>query len=254
MLLEVQHPVQAQAKVLWSLLKYQTLVIDKRVQLPFSLSVIEIVSDRHCKALTKLYAPFPVVFYQNGHVIVETTSISFQDGYMLQSVGQVISITVLPRCCFREIAGIYVKQHHFHYPWRLLYPTLFNIFLEDITTHARDTYNGTISIGDRTITNLRFADDIDGITGEEDELATFVQNVDNAATHFCTEIYAEKPTIMTNNGTLQRDTTKPGQKMKTVDHFKYLGAIICGEGSRRVVLSRAALTIAALTSTREKPP
>ena len=52
----------------------------------------------------------------------------------------------------------------------LLSPTFINIFLEDIMTHALDNYNGTICIGGRKITNLRFADDIDGITGEEDEL------------------------------------------------------------------------------------
>ena len=52
---------------------------------------------------------------------------------------------------------------------------------------------------------------------------------------------------MTNNGTLQRDITIQGQKLETVDHFKYLGAIICDEGSRREVLSRAAQTMAALT-------
>ena len=34
--------------------------------------------------------------------------------------------------------------------------------------------------------------------------------------------------------------------METVDHFKYLGDIICGEGSTREVLSRAAQTMAAL--------
>ena len=51
---------------------------------------------------------------------------------------------------------------------------------------------------------------------------------------------------MTNNGTLQRDITIQGQKLETVDHFKYLDAIICDEGSRREVLSRAAQTMAAL--------
>ena len=37
---------------------------------------------------------------------------------------------------------------------------------------------------------------------------------------------------MTNNRTLQRYITIQGQKLKTVDHFKYIGAIICDEGSR----------------------
>ena len=44
----------------------------------------------------------------------------------------------------------------------LLSPTLFNIFLERITTDALEDHVGTISIGGRTITKLRFADDIDG--------------------------------------------------------------------------------------------
>ena len=52
----------------------------------------------------------------------------------------------------------------------LLSPTFFNIFLERIMTDALD-YEGTIRIGGRAITNLRFADDIDGLAGAEQELA-----------------------------------------------------------------------------------
>ena len=123
----------------------------------------------------------------------------------------------------------------------LLSPTLFNIFLEDIMTHGLDNYSGTIGIVGRNITNLRFADAIDGITGKEDELTKLVHNLDTAAATFVMEISAEKTKLMTNNdGTLQRDITIQGQKLETVNHFKYLGAIICDEGSRREVLSRAA--------------
>ena len=53
----------------------------------------------------------------------------------------------------------------------LLLPTLFNIFLERIMTDALEDHEGTVSIGGRAITNLRFADDIDGTAGEEEELA-----------------------------------------------------------------------------------
>ena len=45
----------------------------------------------------------------------------------------------------------------------LLSPTVFNIFLERIMTDASEDHEGTVSIGGRTITNLRFADDIDGL-------------------------------------------------------------------------------------------
>ena len=37
-------------------------------------------------------------------------------------------------------------------------------------TDALEDHEGTVSIGGRTITNLRFADDIDGLVGEEEEL------------------------------------------------------------------------------------
>ena len=41
-------------------------------------------------------------------------------------------------------------------------------------TDALEDHEGTVSIGSRTITNLRFADDIDGLVGEEEELANLV--------------------------------------------------------------------------------
>ena len=59
----------------------------------------------------------------------------------------------------------------------LLSPTLFNIFLERIMTDALEDHEGTVSIGGRTITNLRFADDIDGLAGEEEELANLVERL-----------------------------------------------------------------------------
>ena len=56
-LLEVQHPVQAHAKILWSLLKHQALVIDKHVQFPFSSSVIDMVGGRNCAASSEGILP-----------------------------------------------------------------------------------------------------------------------------------------------------------------------------------------------------
>ena len=53
----------------------------------------------------------------------------------------------------------------------LLSPTLFNIFLERIMTDALEDHEGIVSSGGRTISNLRFADDIDGSAGGEGGLA-----------------------------------------------------------------------------------
>ena len=63
----------------------------------------------------------------------------------------------------------------------LLSPTLFNIFLERIMTDALENHKGTVSIGGRTITNLRFADDIDGLAGEEKELTNLTDHLDKAS-------------------------------------------------------------------------
>ena len=54
--------------------------------------------------------------------------------------------------------------------WILLSPTLFNIFLEKVMADTLEDHEGTVSIGGRTITILRFADDIDGLAGQEQEL------------------------------------------------------------------------------------
>ena len=45
-------------------------------------------------------------------------------------------------------------------------------------TVALEDHEGTVSIGGRTITNLRFADDIDWLAGEEEELANLVERLD----------------------------------------------------------------------------
>ena len=73
----------------------------------------------------------------------------------------------------------------------LLSPTLFNVFLERIMTDALEDHEGTVSIGGRTVTNLRFADDIDGLAAEEEELANLVERLDKASSAYGIEISAE---------------------------------------------------------------
>ena len=48
-------------------------------------------------------------------------------------------------------------------------------------TDAVEDHEGTVSIGGRTITNLCFADDIDGLVGKE-ELANLVESLNKAST------------------------------------------------------------------------
>ena len=76
-------------------------------------------------------------------------------------------------------------------------PTLINIFLERITTDALEDHKSTVSSGGRTITNLGFADDIDGLVAEEEELAKLVKRLDKTPTAYGMEISAEKTKVMT---------------------------------------------------------
>ena len=132
----------------------------------------------------------------------------------------------------------------------LLSPTLFNIFLERIMADALEDHEGTVSIGGRTITNLRFADDIDidSLAGQEQELVKLVNHLEEASTAYGMQIGAEKTQLMTNdtNG-ISTDITIDNTKLETVRGFKYLGAIVWDEGSKPKVLSRIAQTTAAVT-------
>ena len=65
-------------------------------------------------------------------------------------------------------------------------------------TDTLEDHEGTVSIEGRTITNLRFADDIDGLAGEEEELANLVEPLDKAPTAYGMEISAEKTKLVTN--------------------------------------------------------
>ena len=89
------------------------------------------------------------------------------------------------------------------------------------------------------MTDIRFADDIDGIAGGEEELANLVERLDKASTAYGMEISAEKTKLMTNNTSgINTEIKVNGQRLETVTSFKYL-------------LSRIAQTTAVLT--RLKP-
>ena len=152
-----------------------------------------------------------------------------------------------PLCDLSDTNDVLVECHSH----TLLSLTLFKTFLEKITTDALENHEGTVSIGGRTITNLRFADDIDGLAGEEEELANLVERFDKASTAYGMEISAEKTKLRTNSSGINKEIKVNGQKLETVTSFKYLGSVITDEGSKPEILSRIAQTTAALT--RLKP-
>ena len=130
----------------------------------------------------------------------------------------------------------------------LLSPNLFSVFLERIMADALKDHEGTVSVGGRTITNLRFAVDIDGIAGQEQELVKLVNHLEEASTAYDMQISAEKTQLMTNNTNgISTDITIDNKKLETIDSLKYLGAIVSDEGSKPEALSRIAHTTTAVT-------
>ena len=95
----------------------------------------------------------------------------------------------------------------------LFSPILFSVFLERIMTDTLEDHEGTVSIGGRIITNLCFADYIDGLAEEEEELANLVEWLDKACTAYGMEISAKKIKLMTNNTSgINTDIKVNGQK------------------------------------------
>ena len=91
-------------------------------------------------------------------------------------------------------------------------------------TDASENHEGTVSIGGRTITRLRFADDIDGLAGEEEELEKIVERLDKASTAYGMKISAEKTKLMTNNTSgINTEVKVNGQKLETVTRFVVFG-------------------------------
>ena len=113
---------------------------------------------------------------------------------------------------------------------------------------ALEDHEGTVSIGGRAITHLRWADDIDGLTGQEKDLVKLVNHLEEASTLYCMQISVEKTQLMTNNTNgISSDITPDNKKLETVSSFKYLGAVVSDEGSKLEELSRIAQTTAAVT-------
>ncbi len=94
---------------------------------------------------------------------------------------------------------------------------------------------------------LRFADDIDGLAGNEEELAKWVECLDKTSVAYGMEISAEKTKLMTNNTNgISTNIMVSGTKLETVESFKYLGAIVSDQGSKPEILARIAQTTSAL--------
>ena len=93
--------------------------------------------------------------------------------------------------------------------------------------NALEDFEGSISVGGRTVTNLRYADDVVLITGSLDELQNLVNRVKSESKKAGLFLNIEKTKVMkiqsipTENG-----ITIDGDNVENVDKFTYLGATL----------------------------
>ena len=100
---------------------------------------------------------------------------------------------------------------------------------ERIMSNAVEEHDEKVRKGGRNITNLRFADDIDALAEEEQELEALVESLDKICIRYKLEISAEKTKLMTNT---ERDKCKRAE----VTSFKYHGVVVTDDGSKLEIL------------------
>ena len=98
-------------------------------------------------------------------------------------------------------------------------------------TDALEDHEGIVNTGGRTIINLRFAYDIDGLAGEEEELAKLVERLDKASTAYSIKMSAAKTKLMQNNASgINTEIKVNGQKLETLDsdsHNLQVPGLVC---------------------------
>ena len=93
------------------------------------------------------------------------------------------------------------------------------------TLHDHHT---SVSVGARPTCNLRFADDIDLMSGSYGELRNLTNRlVDKVTIYYGMGVSTEKSEIMTN---ISPNFSMNGQKLEKVTSFKYLGTSLCKDG------------------------
>jgi hypothetical protein len=113
----------------------------------------------------------------------------------------------------------------------LLSPVLFNLFLENMTLKTLHNFHSIISIGGKTISNLRFADDIDLMGGSNKELQDLTNRLEDRAGAYGMEVGTDKSKTMVNSTTnTQAEIFVNGQQLEEVDSFKFLCVILTKDG------------------------
>ncbi len=135
----------------------------------------------------------------------------------------------------------------------ILSPYLFNIYAEWIMRNALDGYSGTVSIGGRPITNLRYADDTTLIAKTASDLQDLIDRVKKGSEEYGLYLNVKKTKVMICGGNPEQQVQADGDDIEVVNTFNFLGSLIVNEGGssqeikRRLAMARTS-AVALVTS------
>ena len=244
----ISHPSKVMLRILLNRLKPQAEEIIKEEQAGFRagrrttehIFNLRILCEKylqHQQNLYHIFVDFKKTFDRVWHAALWTTM-------RLYNINDSVFRTI--ECLYNKAtSAVYHDNNIGQWFWTtiglrqgcLFSPNLFNVFLERIMADALDDHEGTVSIGGRTITNLCFADDIDGLAGQEQELVKLINHLEEASTVYGMQICVEKTQLMTNNTNgISTDITIDDMKLDTERSFRYLGPIVAKEGYKPELL------------------
>ena len=94
---------------------------------------------------------------------------------------------------------------------------------------ALDGFEGSVKVGGRTVTNLRYADDVALLSGCAEELQELLNRIREASGERGLKLNVDKTKVMLidkNNNEEDFEITLEEETVKVVKEFKYLGALI----------------------------
>src|SRR6218665_482113 len=112
-----------------------------------------------------------------------------------------------------------------------LSPYLFNLILEAMMSFALKSTEAGASVGGQTVDNLRFADDIDLVAEDDEQLQELTDEVHISSQRFRLKINVEKTTTMTIGKQQKTVEIKiEGETLEQMTEFVCLGGLIMEAG------------------------
>ena len=145
----------------------------------FNLRVLGERYLQHQQVLYHVFIDFKKAFDRVWHEASRATMRFYNINAKLTQVIQNLYSKATSAVFFNNMIGNWFRTSVGVRQGCLLSPILFKIFLERIMTDALHDHIGTVSIGGKVVTKLRFADYIDSLAGSEKEFADLVQRINN---------------------------------------------------------------------------